>query len=45
MILFKNHVNTILQKYFWKTIDAMIQLIKSIINAITLLEGDKPIIQ
>jgi len=43
-ILFKDHVYTILLESFWKNIDSMIQLIEPIVNSITLLEGDKPII-
>jgi len=43
-ILFKDHVYTILLESFWKNVDSMIQLIEPIVNAITLLEGDKPII-
>ncbi|XP_050065658.1 uncharacterized protein LOC126554641 [Aphis gossypii] len=43
-ILFKDHIYTILLESFWKNVDSMIQLIEPIVNAITLLEGDKPII-
>lgn len=43
-ISFKNHVYTTILESFWKNIDSMIRLIEPIVNAITLLEGDKPII-